>query len=235
MTSLAVALPQRTKSISIICASLAGELVVAALVWFGLHEFAHLRLSAWEVVGVLAGWFAIGLLAAMGRMRRPAWGWVWGALSDWREAGVGRCVAESDMNGFITLEGFTLHRSLRRKGAKGFKKVSLPWGGPLARNLLPTQICGILSPWFLPLFFCFFALSSLDHEISDNRTCSGVTELSSIGGPRPQGSQGAQGAQGTERAQDDSGQPGRPGRGDAFAHQAVGLGFSRRNGRPLFL
>jgi hypothetical protein len=37
-------------------------------------------LAVWEVVGVLAGWFAIGLLAAIGRMLRSAWGWVWGAV-----------------------------------------------------------------------------------------------------------------------------------------------------------
>ena len=52
MTGPTAVLSQRTESIPLICASLAGELAVAALVWFGLHEFAHLRLLAVEAVGV---------------------------------------------------------------------------------------------------------------------------------------------------------------------------------------
>jgi hypothetical protein len=68
------------KNLKVVCATRAGELAVAALVWFGIHEFAHLRLAVWEVVGLLLGWFSIWMLVAMGRMRRPAWGWVWGAV-----------------------------------------------------------------------------------------------------------------------------------------------------------
>jgi len=63
-----------------VCATRAGELAVAALVWFAIHEFAHLRLLVMEVVGLLAGWGVIWLLAAMGRTRRPAWGWGWSGV-----------------------------------------------------------------------------------------------------------------------------------------------------------
>ena len=82
MTHASDAVPQLKKDIKLFCILRAGELSVAALGWFGIHEFAHLRLSALEVVGVLAIWFLLWSLAAMGRLRRPAWYMVWG-LVEW--------------------------------------------------------------------------------------------------------------------------------------------------------
>ena len=51
-----------------------GELAVAALFWFGLHEFAHLRLTAVEWSAVLAAWFALWCAGTLG-----PW-WVLGAV-----------------------------------------------------------------------------------------------------------------------------------------------------------
>jgi hypothetical protein len=44
-------------------------LAVAALVWFGVHEFGHFRLKPMEWVVVLAGWFALRCVGSIG----PRW------------------------------------------------------------------------------------------------------------------------------------------------------------------
>lgn len=53
-----------------------GELAVAALTWFGIHEFAHLRLSAGEWVGLLAVWFVVWCAASRLRLRQTRSGWL---------------------------------------------------------------------------------------------------------------------------------------------------------------
>lgn len=42
-------------------AARAGELVVAGVMWLGMHELAHLKLTPKEWVAVLLGWFFSGV------------------------------------------------------------------------------------------------------------------------------------------------------------------------------
>lgn len=90
------------KDLKTFWASRAGELAVATLVWFSIHEFAHLRLSALEAVGVLAGWFTIWLLAALGRTRCPGWGWVWSAV-EWLAPEVILAMASGRLSHSLTI------------------------------------------------------------------------------------------------------------------------------------
>ena len=55
----------------------AGEIAVGAWVWYGLHEFAHLRLPVVRWGGVLGGCVLVWILGAGLRVWRPARGWLW--------------------------------------------------------------------------------------------------------------------------------------------------------------
>lgn len=60
-------------------AARASEWAVAAAVWFGMQELAHLRLAPAWWVAVLVGWGSCWSLAAWGRAMQPAWRAGWAA------------------------------------------------------------------------------------------------------------------------------------------------------------
>ncbi len=137
MSSLSPRPPEHGRAIQAVSAR-GSELAVAAAVWFGLHELAHLRLKPAEWAGLLAGWFACWGLVAGVRALRPAWGGFCRVL-EWLGPGLGWVFVNARLSQPLTV-GQQIYATVAVGGAavawrawvnwrvrRGADPISEPW------------------------------------------------------------------------------------------------------------